>query len=337
MKLRKAWRISSILFFVVFAAVSAVIIVRGGDPIERADSAAEGVVSNIIAPIESPAGYRLLTLDENDHWTALTDADTLPTRITLLVHGLDEPGTIFDDLAPALSDAGLTPVYFEYPNDQKIASSAELMHVAMRQLKNRGVQRVDIVCHSMGGLVTRDCLTRDTIYAGAMTGHTDLPDVERWVTVGTPFLGSPFAGLRLIAEWREQAVRWSDAVVNGGPTPAGMRSDGSGEAGEDLAVDSEFLTELNERPWPVGVRLTVIYGVIAGGVEVADLGTELGDGVVPVWSAIPDDVGEDTVKLTDNHRAMLKSAGITQAARNAVGAEPREAPAIAVILDRLAN
>ena len=336
MRLRRAWLISSLGFFALFLTVSVVIILRGGNPVETAERAAEGVAGNIIAPIESPSGYRLLALDDEAHWTALSADKALPTRVVLLIHGLDEPGAIFDDLAPALAQAGHTPLYFEYPNDQRIADSADLLHVALKLLRHRGVDRVDLVCHSMGGLVARDCLTRDTMYAGQADARDGLPDIDRWITVGTPYKGSPLAGLRLIGEWREQAVRWADSVVSGGPTPAGALADGAGEAGEDLKPDSAFLTDLNTRPLPTGAQLTVIYGVIAHGVQFANIGDELGDGVVPVWSAIPEGAG-DVVKLSVNHRAMLKSAGIAQAARNAVGAAPRIAPAIPVVLQRLSR
>lgn len=336
MKLRKAWLISSIAFFVLFFTVSMIIIIKGGDPIETADRMAEGFVSNIIAPIESVSGYRFLSLDDESRWSESPADKTLPSYVVLLVHGLDEPGTIFDDLALALVERGFTPLYFEYPNDQRIADSADLLHMALRQLNHRGVDRVDMICHSMGGLVVYDCLTRDTMYAGDTTDHDGLPDVDRWITVGTPFKGSPLAGLRLIAEWREQAVRWADAVTNGGPTPSGTLADGAGEAGKDLKPDSVFLTELNGRSLPTGAKLTVIYGEIAPGIEIGGIGEELGDGVVPLWSAVPAGAS-DVVKLGANHRAMLKSAAITQAARNAVGASLREAPAIPVILDRLSH
>ena len=337
MKLRKAWLISSFGFFALFLAISAVIIIRGGNPIKTANRATEGVVSNIIAPIETTGGYRLLAFDEEDsQWEDLPADSALPQRIILLIHGLDEPGTIFDDLAPALADAGYTPLYFEYPNDQRIADSADLLHVALRQLKHRQVERVDLVCHSMGGLVVRDALTRDTMYAGVADAQDNLPDIGRWITVGTPFKDAPMAGLRLLSEWREQAVRWADSVANNGPAPTGTLSDGSGEAGEDLKPESAFLTDLNARPLPNGVLLTVIYSEIAPGVKIGGIGEELGDGVVPVWSAIPEGA-TDMVKLGANHRAMLKSAAISQAARNAVGAEPRLAPAIPIILDRLSE
>lgn len=336
MRLRKAWLISSFGFFALFVTVCAVIILRGGNPITNADRAAEAMVTNIIAPVESAGVYRLLSLDDNSNWQELPADDALPERVVLLLHGLDEPGTIFDDLAPAIEAEGLTPLYFEYPNDQRIADSAPLLHVALRQLRTRGVVRVDLVCHSMGGLVSRDCLTRDTMYAGDATGGDGLPAVERWITVGTPFDGAPLAGLRFIAEWREQAVRWTGAILDGEETPEGRLADGAGEAGEDLAPESPFLTELNERPWPTGLQFTVIYSELAPGVQVGGLGTEIGDGVVPVWSAVPAGI-PDTVKLTGNHRSMLKSAAIEQSVRDAAGAEPRVAPAIPVILDRLSR
>ncbi|MCB9838687.1 MAG: hypothetical protein H6813_05055 [Phycisphaeraceae bacterium] len=337
MRLRRAWLLSSLGFLAVFLIVSAVIIARGGDPIATADRAAESVVSNIIAPIEHTGGYRLLSLDEDDRWVALPPDRQLPPRIVLLVHGLDEPGTIFDDLAPAIEGAGLTPIYFEYPNDQRIADSTVLLHTALRQLRQRGVDRTDLVCHSMGGLVALDCLSRESMYASDPAGVDGRPAIDRFITVGTPYQGAPMAGLRLIAEWREQAVRWSDAVFNGAPAPDGTLADGDGEAGEDLKPRSGFLLDLNDRPHPRGIAWTIIYGVWAPGVEIADINTELGDGVVPVWSGAPEGMTDDLVRLEGNHRAMLKSFGLEQAARNAAGYEPRTAPAIPVILDRLSR
>ena len=40
---------------------------------------------------------------------------------------VDEPGGIFDELTPALQEAGFRAVEFRYPNDQAIDRSSELL------------------------------------------------------------------------------------------------------------------------------------------------------------------------------------------------------------------
>ncbi len=45
----------------------------------------------------------------------------------VLVHGLDEPGGLFDELTPALEQAGFRAVEFRYPNDQAITRSSEFL------------------------------------------------------------------------------------------------------------------------------------------------------------------------------------------------------------------
>ncbi|MFW5815821.1 MAG: alpha/beta hydrolase, partial [Wenzhouxiangella sp.] len=51
--------------------------------------------------------------------------DTVPDLI--LLHGLDEPGGIWDEMAAAMAEAGLAAWEFRYPNDQAIARSADLL------------------------------------------------------------------------------------------------------------------------------------------------------------------------------------------------------------------
>lgn len=197
-------------------------------------------------------------------WTPIERTDWSGTRLVLLVHGLDEPGSVWDDLAPALAEAGHAAVRFEYPNDQAIALSAEQFGDALTELRGRGVQEIWIVAHSMGGLVALDALTRSEI------DRARWPEVRRVITLGTPMGGSVLAPVRLAAEWREHAVRaFADGEIDQSDL-ARTASDGSGEAGRDLTPGSAFLTELHTRPRPKDVPITAVVAelpeVDAGGV-----------------------------------------------------------------------
>ena len=311
-------------------------------------------------------GIHLLDQDsvgQTLQWVALADSGPLPNRLVLLVHGLDEPGSIWDDLAVELAAAGYTVARFEYPNDQDIASSTELFARWLEQLNQAGAQDIDLVCHSMGGLVARDVLTRDTYYAGNARANDRLPSITRLIMLGTPNQGSPWAGLRFVGEIREQILRaWENQDLSI-TSAARSVADGTGLAGRDLTPGSDFLKDLNARPLPQNVAITLIIGAVtpvdpddpAWAAAVGALGTlvgnenasqieasfqemsgQLGDGVVPTTSALLEGV-QDAVYVEANHRGMIKSVKAEQVLRRLVGEQTGPPPGIAIVLDRMAR
>lgn len=303
-----------------------------------------------------------LRIPHDKLWRPIAGAAALPGRVVLLVHGLDEPGSIWNDLAPALAGAGHVVIRFDYPNDQPIARSADLLEVALERLKARGVGHIDLVAHSMGGLVARDVLTRKQFYAGHTRRPADAlrPTVDRFIMVGAPNYGAPMARLRFIAEIREQLMRWFDPGSDDPISALGFIADGAGQAGRDLAVGSDYLRGLNSRPLPAPVRITCIVGQIAPDDDdllgdmldtpiarrlfgeraarsargLRALFNELGDGVVPVASARLAGV-KDVVLVHAAHRTMLLTLGVERLLSPITGEPPAAPPAIAIILDRL--
>jgi pimeloyl-ACP methyl ester carboxylesterase len=284
--------------------------------------------------------------------------------MVILVHGLDEPGNIWDDLAPAILDAGFPVARFDYPNDQAIADSAARLASALTRLKAQGVARVDLVCHSMGGLVAREALTSPRFYGGDATGGLLRPSVRRLILVAVPNGGAPLAKLRIVTEMKERGARWlEDEDASLEDLVGSLGRDGRGQAGVDLMPGSEFLRDLNARPLARGVDITVIAGELspAGeedieqvvdlplarallGSEGADwvsaqlntLRTTVGDGAVPLDSALLGGV-DDVVTLRANHRNLLREPPLGRRIRESMDTmTPREAPpAIEVILERL--
>lgn len=266
-----------------------------------------------------------------------------PRPRVLLVHGLDEPGSIWDDLTPALAAAGLEVWEFRYPNDQGIDRSAD--YLASHWDTIPADRPVVLIGHSMGGLVARDFVTRLRHPVGAAP-RVEGPAIAGVVLVGTPNQGSEWARLRVWLELRDHF-----------PTGQGRRfslfaalRDGTGEAKIDLRPGSDFLVALNARPWPDQVPVFVIEGRLltpsrdlsAGLKAVAaevhsealsrrltdwwsDLGADLGDGVVSLDSARLQG-GPPPLVLDASHRGLLL--------RQLPGAV--EPPAIAPILSTLA-
>lgn len=249
-------------------------------------------------------------------WDSLEEGAT-PTKVVILVHGLDEMGTIWSDMAPALKEDGHAVMKFSYPNDQAISRSAILFRQQLKWLRERGTKEVSLVAHSMGGLVCRDALTRPNAYPGPM------PKVKRLITLGTPNHGAPLAMFRHVAEWREHLLRLGRGEGDG----LAPILDGMGEAAEDLSPESEYLKELNARPLP-DVHMTIVAGRLdqnegaseeegwdipwvtktwqKAKIQWKALTKKVGDGVVPLESTPLEGV-EDYRVVRGNHRAIIKN------------------------------
>lgn len=282
----------------------------------------------------------------------LADADISQNqlgRIVLVVHGLDEPGKVWRSLAPALQEKGYTVCEFRYANDQALSASTREFATALARLRDMGVTRVDLVCHSMGGLIARELLTNPRFYAGRAYRQERYPDVDHFIMVGTPNHGSQLARFRFAGEVREQVTRMlsdGDYLFNG-------FFDGAGQAKIDLLPDSEFLATLNARPHPTGVRMTIIAGraspvsrekIQRAGERLGAMMPErtndkirdvsltleqivggVGDGAVPIESTRLDGVG-DHVVVKGNHLTIIRTFR---------SSSTRQPPAIPLILDRL--
>lgn len=292
---------------------------------------------------------------------SLEKAAPIADSAVVLVHGLDDSGHVWHELAPALHAAGRCVLYFEYPNDQSIAASADALGGALRAARARGFASVDLVCHSMGGLVARDVLSRDAFYAGECDGREDLPDIGQLILIGTPNAGAPLAYVRSPGDLVDHALSWRRADA---PLSAIFEfgSDGSGQAGIDLRPGSAFLTDLNARPAPMGVETIVIIAHAAGvpeavgadGLEsdeppasttgrvrawwrrvVAAIVRTLGDGAVPTDSAALASADE-TLHVHCTHLGLLKADPVGGWILDAVGDAPETAPAVALVLARVA-
>lgn len=181
-------------------------------------------------------------------------------KTVILVHGLDDPGIIWKTLAPVLANQGYSVWLLTYPNDQPIGDSSIFFAEELRRLASKkGVKQISVVCHSMGGLVTREMLTNTKIGYAEMEKKGQVPQVNQFIMVGTPNHGSSLSLFRIVTEIRDQVV----TANNEGYLWLQSIFDGLGEAGIELLPDSVFLRELNERPLPEGCRMLIIAGVMS--------------------------------------------------------------------------
>lgn len=289
--------------------------------------------------------FGLFPFNDNSH---IATSTTGHSKSVILVHGLDDPGKVWMNLAPTLAKEGYTVWMLQYPNDQPVVESSLLFFEELKKLRQSGVDTVSIVGHSMGGLVSRELLTSPDIAYDYSTKIGLVPKVKLLIMVGTPNHGSQLARFRVFAELRDHFARMTKVESNW----LGFILDGAGEAKIDLLPGSRFLTELNSRPHPEGVDMQVIAGItspwsendidnILGGVEqtfsaleqkdiagmrryLVSMTNGLGDGLVTVASTRLEGVPHLTVSGT--HLSMI---------RNITETSDRVPPAVPVIHKKL--
>jgi pimeloyl-ACP methyl ester carboxylesterase len=254
---------------------------------------------------------------------------TLKDRAVVLIHGLDDPGKVWQDLRPALVQEEYDVWQFEYPNDQPLAESAEMLFQELQTLKSEQINRISIVAHSMGGLISRELLTSATLAYRKAIEEQKVPEVDLFIMVGTPNHGSHMVQLRFFSEVRDHIAR----LFKGQTGWLNFIFDGAGEAKIDLLPGSSFLNELNRRPHPEDIEQLIIAGITSpwdqqeldgmldsysakvSGLKPEDLDTiksllasmtdGLGDGLVSVESTRLPGIAHMTVKGT--HLSMIRN------------------------------
>jgi hypothetical protein len=76
--------------------------------------------------------------------------ERLPRRMVVLVHGIDEPGKLWMNMAPAVTQAGYVVCEFRYPNDQPIRPSAAYLLHSLCDLRMHGVTAIVMVADGVG-------------------------------------------------------------------------------------------------------------------------------------------------------------------------------------------
>lgn len=147
-----------------------------------------------------------------------------PQRIpVLLVHGLGGTAGDWREFGAKLDAKRFQVWVYAYPSGLRIDESADALERGLARLHARyGFARLDVVAHSMGGLVARRALLD-----AADRGHAGW--IRNFVTLSTPWSGHEAAAM---------GVDYAPATV-----PAWI----------DLQTDSEFTRRLRVQPLPAGM------------------------------------------------------------------------------------
>jgi pimeloyl-ACP methyl ester carboxylesterase len=198
-----------------------------------------------VVSLSNPPGVSLSNPSNPSNGPPTVDARR---PLVVLIHGLDSDGDMWGSLADLLARDGRQVATFSYPSDGPIDEDATRLAGALIDLRRSypGL-RVDIITHSMGGLVARDYVEGPDYPGG----------VDRLIMLATPNTGSSWARWRFLLGVMQQYRLWRTDPDWG---PSWIIDDGLGEAGDDLMPGSKFLTDLNARPRRSGVRYTIVAG-----------------------------------------------------------------------------
>lgn len=79
-------------------------------------------------------------------------------RVTLMIHGMGRSSKCFSALIRSLNSQGVRTIGFDYPSTRvSIQESVAYLQSVLDHLPE--VERIDVVCHSMGGLLLRSLLS----------------------------------------------------------------------------------------------------------------------------------------------------------------------------------
>jgi pimeloyl-ACP methyl ester carboxylesterase len=162
-----------------------------------------------------------------------------------------------------------------YPSGLRLDRSANVVCNALLLLRQRyGCQYINVVAHSMGGLVSRGAIQRAVEMAGTNF-------IRHFVTISTPWGGHQAA---------ELAVKHLDF-----PVPSWR----------DMAPGSEYLKEILSKPLPTGTRHDMLFSYKSS----RSLGLpDENDGVVAVQSELLPKVQEQAssvLGLYESHMSIL--------------------------------
>ena len=136
-------------------------------------------------------------------------------RAVVVIHGIVRSSKSFERLRARLSEQDVTVVGFDYPSTQvTIEESAEYLRQFLESLE--GIEEIDLVVHSMGGLVVRTYLRENRD-----------PRFRRMVMLGVPNSGARIANIvqqnplfRLIyGPAGQQLIEDPEGFISGLPTP----------------------------------------------------------------------------------------------------------------------
>lgn len=188
----------------------------------------------------------------------------------LFIHGINGTPIEWEDVIASMDKEKFQAWVLYYPSGVRLDMLSDYLIQSVNTLQKRlKVTELNIVAHSMGGLLMRS-------YVMKKTNSESQVKIALSVTVN-----SPMAGMRSA----KNGVKHSPIVV---------------PSWRDVAEDSEFVQKITAWTWPVDIPYYLIFSYESG---------EGSDGVVPLESQIPFKLQDEAVRMygfNSSHAGVLK-------------------------------
>lgn len=214
------------------------------------------------------------------------DAPVTRRTAVLFIHGINGSPRDFEFLIAHLDRSRFQPCVFFYATGASLSQSGRDLSVAIDEAHKRyGVESLNIVAHSIGGLIARDLVLNRSAHAGV--------DIPVLITMSAPWGGVPSAGI---------GVRWSPVVV---------------DSWRDIAVDSAYLNSLfvdaagSTRDLPASTRHYLLFSYRKSR---SSFGVS-GDAVTSVASQLDGRAQEQAYRVYGfdvSHSEILRSRGVAE-------------------------
>ncbi len=284
-------------------------------------SAVNGVLGDRLQEQGNPLAIKMAL---RRHGVPLVPADGSGTRLLVLVHGLcmndlqwERDGV--DHGATLARERGYSTAYLHYNTGRHISTNGREFAGQLEQLVQQWpvpLEEIVIVGHSMGGLVARSACQ-----AGHEAGHSWPGLLSKLVTLGTPHHGAPL----------ERGGNWVHLITDLTPYSAPfsrlakIRSAGITDLRHGSVQDADwhgkdrFAQGDIPKALPLPARLQC-YAVAATMGESAKVGEWVGDGLVPLASALGQhrdpqrqlhfDADKQAIVAHTNHMELLDSPAV---------------------------
>lgn len=240
-------------------------------------AALNGVLGDHLAATGNPLALAMTLRHAGSPWSPARLVAPGPSAL-VSIHGLcmsdvhwrtERDGQVVDHSRDAVNALGHVPIDVRYNTGLAIATNGRELSRRLDELCRDwpvSLQRIDVVAHSMGGLVLRHAC----IHAEA-TGAPWRARLRHVVFLGTPHFGSPL----------ERAGHGVDRLLAATPWSAPFAS--LGRARSAGIVDLRH--GLRDVPLPAGVSCHAVAATLASRGDSA-LRRYVGDGLVPLESAL---------------------------------------------------
>jgi pimeloyl-ACP methyl ester carboxylesterase len=202
-----------------------------------------------------------------------------PKRIpVLLVHGAGGTAADWKAFVPLLDTTRYQILLYSYPSGIRLEDLARILARSIERLHARySFERLHIVAHSMGGLVSRSCLLH-------LTKNGPVSYLDRFVTLSTPWSGHEAAAL---------GVKHAPVAI-----PSWI----------DMASGSEFQRDLFQQKLPPTIKYSLGFSYRGSGSMVLP---DSNDGTVSIASELAIPAQNEAVAIRgfdETHMSILESA-----------------------------